>query len=191
MAHDTYMELLELEEQQITLERRLQEEKKNVMRQHLIKTINDNKVKIAKKKELVAQAKAEERERMLQEQRTIEAELQQQQEDKIRKKFETRDEMVRQLKAQRKKAEDQYELDRLAQEEADKRNQAFDEKERFKTQVRGQLIKEATLGNQDILQHQRWHKEHANVQDVQEKQRTIAEHERWQQQESLQRQDEK
>lgn len=52
--HDIYMELLALEEEQIELEKKLQHEKKGVMRQHLVKTIEDNKVKIQKKKDTIA-----------------------------------------------------------------------------------------------------------------------------------------
>jgi len=60
MSKDTYMELLKLEEEQEQLERKLQEQKKNSMRQHLIRTIEDNKVKIAKKKEELVEIKKEE-----------------------------------------------------------------------------------------------------------------------------------
>lgn len=124
------MELLNLEEEQIKLEQRLQQEKKSVMRQHLIRTIEDNKVKINKKKESIAQSKDLERQKMLTNQKEIQMEMKLQQEEKLVNKQIMKHEMVRQLDAQKKKAEDQYELDRLAQIEADKRNELFDEKER-------------------------------------------------------------
>jgi len=169
ISHDTYMELLALEEQQLQLEQRLQQEKKNVMRQHLIRTIEDNKVKIQKKKDAITRAKDEERESMLKKQQEIELELQQQEQERGVKKQQMKEEMVRQLQAQKKKAEDQYELDRLAQVEADKQNELFDHKERFKKQARGQLVKESVMGNQEISQHHRWQQEHQQKQDQQVK----------------------
>lgn len=105
--HDIYMELLELEEEQIKLEQKLQQEKKGVMRQHLIKTIEDNKVKIQKKKDTIAQNKLDERSNMLKKQLEIEEELKVQAEEKVVKKHEMKNVMLRQLQAQKKKAEDQ------------------------------------------------------------------------------------
>lgn len=123
MAKDTYMELLNLEEEQERLERKLNEQKRNAMRQHLIKTIEDNKVKIARKKEELKEQKAYEQQKQKEENRKVEEDLERQRLEKINKKYEMKNEMKRQLDAQKKKAEDQYELDRLAQIEADKKNQ--------------------------------------------------------------------
>jgi len=105
--HDTYMELLALEEEQIQLEHKLQHEKKNVMRQHLVKTIEENKVKIQNKKDSIEQHKVIERSQMLKTQKDIEQELKQQATEKSLKKHQMKNEMVRQLQAQKKKAEDQ------------------------------------------------------------------------------------
>jgi len=104
--HDIYMELLALEEEQIELEKKLQHEKKGVMRQHLVKTIEDNKVKIQKKKDTIAKNKVDERSNMLKKQLEIEEELKVQAEEKVAKKHEMKDVMLRQLQAQKKKAED-------------------------------------------------------------------------------------
>lgn len=164
--HDIYMELLALEEEQIELEKKLQHEKKGVMRQHLVKTIEDNKVKIQKKKDTIAKNKVDERSNMLKKQLEIEEELKVQAEEKVAKKHEMKDVMLRQLQAQKKKAEDAQELDRLAQIEADKQNQLFDNKERFKKQVRGQLVKESVLGNMDQIDNKRWAQNHQFQQNL-------------------------
>lgn len=46
----------------------------------------------------------------------------------------------------------------------DKRNKVFDETEAFKVNVRKQLTKEAVLGNQEILDHKSWVKDHQQMQ---------------------------
>jgi len=61
-------------------------------------------------------------------------------------------------------------LDRLAQIEADKQNQLFDNKERFKKQVRGQLVKESVMGNMDIVNNKRWNQDHQFQQNLEVKQ---------------------
>lgn len=107
VEHNTYMELMKLEEEQLELERKLTEQKKNVLRQHLIKTINENKEKISKKKEQLALIKEEEKHKMKVETEKISEESRRQQEEKTKKKHEMKNEMIRQLQAQKKKAEDQ------------------------------------------------------------------------------------
>lgn len=77
------------------------------MRHHLIKTIEDNKVKIAKKKEEIQQQKDQERQQMLNEQQLIKEEKEVQERVFLERKHQMKDEMTRQLKAQAKKAEDQ------------------------------------------------------------------------------------
>lgn len=86
MAKDTYMELLKLEEEQEMLERKLGEQKRNAMRQHLIKTIEDNKVKIARKKEEHKEQKAYEQRKQKEENRKIEEDLERQKHEKVQKK---------------------------------------------------------------------------------------------------------
>lgn len=57
-------ELTQLEIDQIELEKRLEREKKNATRNFLNKTIQENKIKIANKKEQIKIAKMEEKHRM-------------------------------------------------------------------------------------------------------------------------------
>lgn len=104
--HNTYMELMKLEEEQVELEKKLIEQKRAVMKQHLIKTINENKVKIEEKRNQLAQVKEKENKEIRELNSKLEEELKQQQEDKIRRKHQMKNEMVRQLQAQKKKAED-------------------------------------------------------------------------------------
>jgi len=42
----------------------------------------------------------------------------------------------------------------------------FDNKERFKKQVRGQLIKESVLGNMDQIENKRWAQDHQFQQNL-------------------------
>lgn len=148
--------MLDLEEQQIKLEKQLQEQKRHVMRQHLIKTIEENKVKMQEKRELLKQKKAEEQDVVKENHRLIKEDNERAKGEKLRKKYEMKNLMARQLQQARRKAEDQYELDRLAQVEADKRSQQFEAEQQFKEDLRKQLTKEAVLGNQDILAHKQW-----------------------------------
>lgn len=107
MSSETYAELLKLEEEQLNLERRLQEQKRAAMRQHLIRTIEENKVKIAKKKEDLREQKLREREQSQQQQALLEREAQLAQVEKVERKQKTKEEMLLHLKMQQKKAEDQ------------------------------------------------------------------------------------
>lgn len=71
-----------------------------------------------------------------------------------------KNEMKRQLDAQKKKAEDQYELDRLAQIEADRKNAEYDDKERLKQNMRKQMVKDALIENNNQLNHKKWIQDH-------------------------------
>lgn len=42
----------------------------------------------------------------------------------------------------------------------------FDNKERFKKQVRGQLVKESVLGNMDQIENKRWAQDHQFQQNL-------------------------
>lgn len=101
-----YMELTALEEEQIALEGRLQDEKKAVMRNHLVKTINDNKVKIQQKKDEIVLVKQAEKEEQAHERALLEEEQRKLKEQKVHKKHEMKRMMSKQLEELSKKKED-------------------------------------------------------------------------------------
>lgn len=88
-----------------------------------------------------------------------------------------KNEMKRQLDAQKKKAEDQYELDRLAQIEADKKNEEYDQKEKIKQDMRKQMVKESLLENQSQLNIKKWKQDHELKQQENDKVTVIRDHE--------------
>lgn len=191
MHHDIYEELLNLEEENIDNEKKLKDMKKSVMKQHLITTINENKVKINKRKMDLQEIKEKERQAMLFEQRLIEEDQQQQKELGLERKLQMKNTMQMQLQYQKKKEEDVQELDNLAQVEADKKNDEFDKKEQFKSNVRKQLMKETVMGNTDMQNNKKWHKNHQHNQDVQEKQVKDVIYDQWEQQKNIEVMEEK
>jgi hypothetical protein len=82
-----------------------------------------------------------------------------------------KDDMAKQLKQQAKKEEDIYELDKLANIEANKKNIIFDKKEKFKVDVRSQLIQETTMANQEILKEKNWKQIHEHKQVVHDREK--------------------
>lgn len=151
--------MTQLEIDQIELEKRLEREKKNATRHFLNKTIEENKIKIANKKEQIKIAKMEEKYRMNQ----LEAEIAE--ENRLKKiqshhdKIKTQQEMKKQLALQYKAKEDEYELDRLAQIAQDRRNIEQDIKEQRKEQIRGQIRKDILLHNQEQLNNKQWQRD--------------------------------
>lgn len=101
-----YLELTKLEELQVELEKKLHEEKRNIMRNHLIKTIDDNKHKIAQKKEEIRYQKLDEKEKMKLTRIQLEDEKVKEQQEKFQKKITMKEQMSRQLLELNKKKED-------------------------------------------------------------------------------------
>jgi len=151
-----YAELTHLETEQIELEKKLEREKKNVHRNFLLRTIEENKVKIEKKKEDLKILKSEEYKRL----KLIEEEMAREDEmnriEQRNKKIETQKQMQQQLKDQHKKTEDQYELDRLAQLEQDKKNDLYDRREIRQNQIRKQYMNDMLLNNQTQKNNKIW-----------------------------------
>jgi len=145
-----------LEEKQIELEKKLIEEKKSVVRNYLLKTLEENKYKIEEKKKKIEDVKNIEKSEQALLRQQYEDEIVKNKEEKVKKKFEIKKMMSKQLEEISKKKEDAYELDKLAQVEADKKNNIFDNEQQHKTAIREQLIKQAVFGNQEILDHNKW-----------------------------------
>lgn len=93
----------------------LTEEKKQVQHSHLKKTIDDNKLKIELKQEELRKNKEQEVSEMSELKRTISRDSEQAKESKLKKKYEMKSMMQKQLAEVAKKQEDAYELDKLAQ----------------------------------------------------------------------------
>lgn len=152
-------ELTQLEINQIDLEKKLEREKKNATRHFLNKTIMENKVKIANKKEEIQNAKMQEKHRMNEIEADIEEENRQKKiQDGLNRK-KTQEDMKKQLALQHKAKEDEQALDRLAQIAQDKRNQAHDIKERRTQQIRGCIRKDILLHNQEQLNNKQWQRD--------------------------------
>lgn len=86
LNNNTYQELLKLEEEQLELEKKLVEQKKNVMRNHLIKTIDENKGKIEAKRNEILSMKDEEKHKVQITQAKLIEENKKFKEEKLRKK---------------------------------------------------------------------------------------------------------
>lgn len=64
--------------------------------------------------------------------------------------------MSKQFEEIAKKKTDAFELDRLAQAQAEKINEKFDDLQVKKQVLRQDLIKQAVLGNDDQIEHKKW-----------------------------------
>lgn len=95
-----YDELTQLEINQIDLEKKLEREKRNVTRNFLTRTIEENKIKIAEKKEQIKDAKLQEQKRMKELEAEIEEEKRQKKLIEIENKKKTQETMAKQLAAQ-------------------------------------------------------------------------------------------
>lgn len=95
-----------LEEKQIELEKKLKEEKKQVLAYHLKKTIEDNKQKIIEKKEQLKLVKIEEVKEMSELREDLAKDTIQVKESKLKKKYEMKNMMQKQLAEVAKKVED-------------------------------------------------------------------------------------
>jgi len=151
-----YLELTSLEEQQILLEKKMQEEKKSYKMKFMQKTISENKLKIEEKKvEIVKQKQLEkEEQKVLSDLIVTDAEKIKM--DAQEKKYMMKRAMSKQFEEIAKKKTDLHELDRLAQAQADKINDKFDDVQVRKHVIRQDLIKQAVLGNDDQLIYKQW-----------------------------------
>jgi len=153
-----YLELTSLEEQQIVLDKLLNEEKKAAKRNVIQKTISETKIKIAQKKEDIKYEKEIEKLEQVEVNQKIQVEAVKLKEEVVRKKMDMKRAMSKQFEEIAKKKEDAYELDNLAQTEADRRNIIFDQTQVKKQILKRDLIKQAVMGNDDQLVQKDWKK---------------------------------
>lgn len=92
-----YLELTALEEKQIELEKMLKEEKKQVQHSLLKKTIEDNKRKIELKQEQIRKIKEGEVQEMIELNRAISRDSEIAKESKLKKKYDMKNMMQKQL----------------------------------------------------------------------------------------------
>lgn len=151
-----YLELTSLEEKQIELEKKLQEEKKVTKRNFMQRTISENKIKIEQKKEEIKLEKEREKEQQKVVTQQLISEAEKLKKDAQEKKYMMKRAMSKQFEEIAKKKTDAYELDRLAQAQAEKINEKFDDLQVKKYILKQDLIKQAVLGNDDQLQHKQW-----------------------------------
>lgn len=92
----------------------------------------------------------------------LEAEIEEEKRQKklieVENKKKTQETMAKQLAAQYKAKEDEYELDRLAQKAQDVRNQEHDKKELHNVQIRSQFKKDMLLHNQEKINEKQFHR---------------------------------
>jgi len=79
-------------------------------------------------------------------------------ESKLKKKYDMKNMMQKQLAEVAKKQDDAYELDRLAQTDADNKNVKLDQTIIHKNLLRKDLVKQSVFGNQEILKEKQWNK---------------------------------
>lgn len=152
-------ELTQLEINQIELEKKLEREKKNATRHFLNKTIQDNKIRIANHKEQIKIAKREEKYRMNELEAVIEEENRQKKILEHQNKVKTHDAVKKQMALQYRAKEDEYALDRLAQQAQDKRNKEQDIKDRRTNDIRRVIRTDILLHNQEQLNNKQWHRD--------------------------------
>lgn len=153
-----YLELTSLEEQQIDLEKKLEQEKKAAKRNMMQRVISETKIKIAQKKDDIITTKKLEKEEEIRLSKVLAEEAIRDKEIALQKKKDLKAGMDKQFEAIQRIKNDEYELDKLAQKEGDRRADLFDLNQVKKQVVRQDLIKQAVLGNDDILRHKAWKK---------------------------------
>lgn len=122
-----YLELTSLEEEQINLYDKLQNEKKFTKKNMMQRTISENKIKIAQKKEEIQLEKEREKEEQKKVTEQILTEAEKLKKDAQEKKYMMKRAMSKQFEEIAKKKTDAFELDRLAQAQAEKINEKFDD----------------------------------------------------------------
>lgn len=136
----------------------LKEEKKQVQHTILKKTIEDNKRKIELKQEQIRKIKEEEVQEMIDLNRAISRDSEIAKESKLKKKYNMKTMMQKQLAEVAKKVYDKNELDNLAQVEADKKAHEYDQSILQKDKLRKNLVRQAVFGNQEILKEKAWNR---------------------------------